>query len=188
MLLQNIEKLKKGGIGVIPTDTLYGLVCSALKPKAVARVYRLKKRTPNKPSIILISSMDDLKLFGITINEVTLKYLSSFWPGPVSIILPCLSEDYTYLHRGTKTLAFRNPDNEKLLAVIAETGPLIAPSANTEGNPPAEEIIQARQYFQDRVDFYEEGGTLKSLPSTLIKIENNQVKILRQGIKKVPPL
>ncbi len=80
-----IKFLKKGGVGVIPTDTLYGLVASAGNPAAVERVYRLKGRAPDKPCIILISSLADLKKFGVNPNKTDLKLLAKLWPGPVSI-------------------------------------------------------------------------------------------------------
>jgi L-threonylcarbamoyladenylate synthase len=168
-------------IGVIPTDTLYGIVGSALNPEIVERIYHLRKRTPDKPMIILISSIDDLKLFGITLNEFALNFLEKNWPNPLSVILPCPDEKLEYLHRGTKTLAFRMPKDEKLLEFLRGSGPLVAPSANFEGEKPAETIEEARAYFGDNVDLYIDNGKLSGLPSTLVSIENNQVKILRQG-------
>src|SRR5688500_14387435 len=131
--MQNIkvvEILKQGGVGILPTDTLYGLVCSALNSKSVERVYRLRRRSPDKPSIILISEIADLKLFGIYLDQFTEDFLISHWPAPLSVVLPCLEDKFEYLHRGTKTLAFRVPDDENLRSLLSQTGPLIAPSAN----------------------------------------------------------
>ena len=107
--------LIKGGVGVIPTDTLYGLVGSALDPETVLRIYKLRRRSPDKPFIILISKIDDLKLFNIKIDKFTLNFLKKNWPNPISVILPCPSKQFEYLHRGTKTLAFRVPNNQELL-------------------------------------------------------------------------
>ncbi len=90
-----------------------------------------------------------------------------------------------HLHRGSGTLAFRVPDNAKLRELLNETGPLIAPSANTENNPPAETIEEAQAYFGDSVDVYEDAGTLHGNPSTLIKIEHGRVIILRKGAVEI---
>lgn len=180
-----INALKNGEVGILPTDTVYGIVASALLPKVVERVYRLRKRRPDKPLIILISSLDQLKLFNIQLEEKIENFLEKIWPNPVSVILPCPDKKFLYLHRGTKTLAFRVPAKDSLRKLLEKTGPLIAPSANLEGEKPAETIEEAKKYFGDDVSFYLDQGKLISPPSTLITIENNQVKILRQGEWKI---
>lgn len=177
-----INYLKNGGIGIMPTDTQYGLIASALNKAAVEKVYTLRKRSPNKPFIILISSIDDLKLFDITVNELTMNYLTSIWPNPVSVILPCPSNKFVFLHRGTNTLAFRIPKLPKLLKLLKISGPLIAPSANFEGHPYAKTIPEAKEYFKVNIDFYVDEGKLESNPSTLIKIEGGKIEVLREGI------
>lgn len=178
---QLINLLKEGGVAVIPTDTLYGIVGSALLKETVEIIYRLRQRTPSKPTIILISSLKDLKLFNVTVDAKTEKFLEKVWPGPVSVILPCPEEKFSYLHRGTNTLAFRLPDKKDLRKLLQKTGPLVAPSANLEGEPPAQTIREAKKYFGDEVQFYVDGGKLSSLPSTLIKIDNGNLGILREG-------
>lgn len=185
MVDKEIKKtLLNYGVGVLPTDTLYGLVGSALSKKAVEKIYKLRKRNPKKPSIILISSLADLKLFNIRVNNLTMKQLCHFWPGKVSIILPCPT-GFAYLHRGTKTLAFRLPAKKSLVNLIKSTGPLVAPSANPEGLPPAETIKQAKKYFGKKIDFYIDSGKLSGLPSTLIQIKNNKILLKRKGAVKL---
>ena len=176
-----VSILKKGGIGVMPTDTLYGLVGSALVPETVERIYAVRKRDEGKPMIILISSQDDLKKFDVTINEEEKKILEKIWPAKVSVILSCPSEKFSYLHRGTKTLAFRFPNDKKLQALLKETGPLVAPSANPQGQEPARTIEEAKKYFVGSTDFYEDGGTLDSLPSTLVSLKGGKLEVIREG-------
>ena len=161
----------KGGIGILPTDTIYGLVGSALKPETVLRIYRVRKRKLKKPMIILIGSERDLLRFRVEISQGARKIIRKLWPGPVSIILPCSHKKFSYLHRGTKTLAFRLPRDAVLRRLLKRTGPLVAPSANREGERPATTIQRARQYFGDRVDFYEDAGALRSLPSIVVQIK-----------------
>lgn len=181
-----IEKLRSGGIGVLATDTIYGLVACALNKSAVERVYEVRKRRPDKPCIILIADIGDLEKFGIQINQLTNQPINKLWPGPVSIIMPCDNPELSYLHRGTKTLAFRLPAHEKLRELLRETGPLIAPSANPEGMKPAALIEQAKAYFDDQIDFYEDAGPLAGEPSTVVAIESGKVRILRQGSATIP--
>ncbi|MDO8570098.1 MAG: L-threonylcarbamoyladenylate synthase [Candidatus Daviesbacteria bacterium] len=182
-----IKILNNDGVGILGTDTIYGLVGLALSKKVVERIYQLKKRIPSKPFIILISSIEDLKLFEINFDQKpqTINHLQSLWPNPVSIVLPCNYEKFEYLHRGTNTLAFRIPNKPGLLELLKQTGPLVAPSANPEGFPPAQTIAEAKKYFGNNVDFYLDSGKLVSEPSTLIEIKDEKINILRQGSYKV---
>ena len=173
--------LKRGGIGVIPTDTIYGIVASAFDQTAVGRVYALKKRTPTKPCIILISSIDDLALFSIELSSEQRAALVRYWPGPTSIIVPCGSDVPEYLQRGTGTLSFRLPNDLVLFDFLRESGPLIAPSANPEGFPPATTVLEARDYFNDSVDFYHDGGTRAGKPSTLIVLSPSGTATILRG-------
>jgi L-threonylcarbamoyladenylate synthase len=177
--------LASGKIGVIPTDTIYGLVGKAMNEATVNRIYKTKERNPQKPFIVLISDISDLKLFDIKINQKTKGILEKVWPGKVSVILSCLSDKFSSLHRNTKTLAFRLPDKKDLLQLIKETGPLVAPSANPEGLKPAKTIAEAKKYFGRDVDFYIDEGRLDSLSSTLIEIRDGKVEILREGLAKI---
>lgn len=186
-----IRALRRGRVGVLKTDTIYGIVGSALKPKTVERIYRLRKRNRTKPFIVLINSVRDLGRFDVRSDRRTSAMLARFWPGPVSIILPCSSKKFMYLHRGTNALAFRVPKPARLRALLEQTGPLVAPSANPEGKPPAATIPEARAYFGNRVDFYPSTrlragvGTHTSKPSTLIRIANGVIEILRPGAARI---
>lgn len=180
-----ITILKRGGIGVLPTDTLYGVVGSALSKKAVARIYTVRNRNQKKPCIILIHSIRDLALFGISLDKETKKILAPLWPGKVSVIMPCPYKKFAYLHRGIKTLAFRMPADIRTRRLLQKTGPLVAPSANTEGMPPATTIAAAKRYFSESVDFYISAGKRVSAPSTLVVIEDGRIVIKRQGSTKV---
>lgn len=174
--------LREGGVGVLATDTLYGVVAAAENEAAVERVYALKKRTPTKPVIILIASPNDLSIFGIDLSPERRERLMQYWPGPTSVVLPCGAKVPEYLHRGTHTLAFRLPDNQALQAFLKESGPIIAPSANPEGLEPATTIEEAKAYFGAGVDFYIDSGERTGEPSTLISLdEQGEVTVLRKG-------
>lgn len=170
--------LKNGGVLVIATDTIYGIVGQALKKETVERIYQLKKRTPTKPCIILISDYADIEKFGIHIDDFTRSKLDQYWPGPVSIILDCSNDTFAYLHRGSHSLAFRMPAKRELRDLISQTGPLIAPSANPEGLDPARTIKEAREYFGDTVDGYIAGTTIDKA-STIIQLQDGKEVIIR---------
>lgn len=176
--------LKNGGVGVIPTDTIYGLAASALDKNAVERIYKIKKRNSSKPPVVVISSPNDLKLFGVKTNALEKKILSNVWPGRISIVFSCPSKKFAYLHRGNKTLAVRLPKNKFFIKFLKKTGPLATTSANPEGKLPAKNINEAEKYFKKKVDFYKGKRNLDSPPSTIIKIEKGKIVILRQGAAK----
>lgn len=181
--MKEAEALRRGMIGILPTDTLYGIVASALNEESVRRVYTLKERTPTKPCIILIPSLEDVAAFGVVLSKKRREVLAQYWPGPVSISMPCGPGIPEYLHRGTGTLAFRVPNDERLVSFLRCSGPLIAPSANPEGLKPAETIDEAKKYFGTRVDFYIDDGVRAGMPSKLIALdEHDSVTILRDTV------
>ena len=176
-----ITLLKQGGIAVIPTDTIYGIVGSALDPQVVEKIIILRKRAKDKPLIILISSLEDIKKFSIELTQKQTEFLQKNWPNPLSVVLSITGDKFKYLHRGINSLALRMPKDKRLIRILKQTGPLIAPSANFEGEKYAENIDEAKRYFGNKVDYYLDGGQLKSLPSTLVKFEDDSIKVLRQG-------
>jgi len=160
-----VELIKDGRVGVIRTDTLYGLIAQASNIAAVERVYALKHRDSHKPSIILISQLDTSDL-----PQPYEPFLRSVWPGRNSVILPA-PDAPDYLTRGGGSLAYRMPDSPELLNLINQTGPLIAPSANTQGEAPAANLEQAVSYFGDTIDFYVDGGEVVDMtPSALYRL------------------
>lgn len=183
-----IKILKNGGVGILATDTIYGVVGSAFSKKTVERIYKVKGRDAKKPFIVLISSINDLKNFGIShdLIRANRRTLEDMWPGKVSIVLPCDSKKFEYLHRGQKSIAFRfpasagGPAKKALIEIIKKTGPLVAPSANPSGLPPAENIAEAKKYFKDSVDFYIAGGTKKGKPSKVVSLVSGSPVVLRR--------
>ncbi|HVC36414.1 MAG TPA: L-threonylcarbamoyladenylate synthase [Candidatus Dormibacteraeota bacterium] len=174
-----LEKLSQPGtIGVMPTDTLYGLVCRAEDPAAVARLYSLKKRH-QKPGTLLAANVGQLVKLGL--KRRYLKAVEQYWPGAVSVIIPC-GPQLSYLHQGLQGLAVRIPDDQPLRSLLAASGPLLTSSANNPDQPPASSATQARRYFKSAVDFYIDGPDLSGqLPSTIIRLLDDTVEVVRQG-------
>lgn len=175
------ERVKAGEIGIIPTDTLYGLVASAMDTVAVEHVYRIRGRDTGKPCIVLLSDLTDLGRFGITPNDETLLRLGSVWPGQVSVVLPHDRKEWTYLHRNTGTIAFRVPDVIGLHGFLREAGPVVAPSANPAGANTATTVGEALAYFGSGIGFVVDGGRLSGPPSTVARIVGDKWEIIRQG-------
>ncbi len=170
--------LEAGAVGVLPTDTIYGVVASARIPEAVQRLYTVKHRH-SKPGTVIAADIDQLVDLGIPRRY--LKAVEQFWPNPISVVIP-LGKEHEELHLGKMSLACRIPRSEKLQELLRKTGPLVTSSANHTGEAPAVSLREAEAYFDDEVDFYVDGGDLSNQkPSTIIRIVDDAVEVLREG-------
>lgn len=186
-----IKIIQNDDIAIIPTDTIYGIVGKAFSPTVVERMYSLKKRDEDKPPIVLITDFKDLEHFGIVLDEERNNFLHQYWPGRLTCILPSsnkkIIQKLKYLHRGKENFALRmiGKRNRNLYNLIEKVGPIIAPSANPQDMPPANNIREAKKYFGDKIDIYIDGGTRKGKSSTIVSLMNKEIKILRQGDVKI---
>lgn len=170
------DVMRRGGVAVIRTDTLYGIVASADSELAVDRVYTLKQRDQTKSPIVLIGSTD--QLYDAPADEVA-PVLDVMWPGPYSIILPTHTAP-SWIRRDNGSVAYRIPAVDDLRVALQQTGRLIAPSANPEGHSPAMTAQQAVAYFGDDIDLYVDGGEVVSpKPSTLLQFNGSRFDRLR---------
>lgn len=173
-----ITLLQQGAIGVIPTDTVYGVAAAASQPAAIDALYQLKNRH-KQPGTIIAADIAQLVALGIAKRYVTT--VEQYWPNPISVIVPAPPK-LAYLHGGLGTLAVRIPSDAALQKIVQTTGPLMTSSANMPAQPPAQTLAEAYAYFQDGVDFYLDGGTLVDRqPSTIIQVVDDAVVVLRHG-------
>lgn len=174
-----VSALKQGRIGVMPTDTVYGIVCAAQNESAVARLYAAKHRE-HKPGTVIAASPEQIVALGISAELV--DAVKHVWPNPISVVLPC-GDNLRYLHQGLHSLAVRIPADETLRKLLDSTGPLLTSSANQPGEVPASNMQEAQMYFGHTVDFYVDGQTSSvPVPSTVVRLDTaGQLEILRQG-------
>lgn len=177
---QLFELIQNSAVGIIPTDTVYGLASLATSLSAVQRLYELKHRQ-QKPGTIIAASVEQLVDLGI--KRRYLKAVEHFWPGAVSIEIPHNTE---YLHQGTGRQAFRVVADPAVRVLLERTGPLLTSSANLPGQPPANTFEEAQSYFGDTVDYYVDGKDMSGRePSTVIGIVDDAIVIYRQGAVKI---
>lgn len=169
----------------MPTDTVFGIVAGAFSKDGVEKIFKLKKRDSGKPPVILVSAIADLKDFKVQLDKGTNDFLKNNWPGEVSIIMPCVSKEFYYLHRGKNSLAFRMPDSKPLISFLKKTGPIATSSANLQGKSTVTTITQAQKIFQEKVDFYVNGKTGKAQASTIVQIKDGKVSVIRKGSGKI---
>ncbi len=171
-------RLIDGEVGVLPTDSVMSLVCSAVRPKSAARLYKIKQRD-NMPGTIIAASID--QLVGLGLKRRYLTAVEHYWPSTVSIVIPCGNE-LEYLHQGVGSLAVRVVENKEMLKLLKQTGPLLSTSANIHGAPESRSIPDAIRYFTDKVDIYVEPlEGLEQEVSTVIRVVDDAIEVLRQG-------
>ncbi len=174
--------LKNGAIAVLPTDTVYGLVCAASDSAAVQRLFKLKEREA-KPGTVLAASVQQLIDLGIRARY--LQTAAYYWPNPISVIMPC-DDRLAYLHQGKQSLAVRIPDDPLLRGLLKISGPLMTTSANLPGEPVCQTAAEAKTRFGTAVDLYVDAGSLGSrLPSTIIRVHDDGVEVVRRGAVKL---
>jgi L-threonylcarbamoyladenylate synthase len=170
-----------GSVGILPTDTIYGLAARAVDKSAVARLYALKNRE-QKPGTVIAASIEQLVSLGIPRRY--LVPVSLYWPNPISVVVPT-APGLQYLDLGKFSLAVRIPANSELQILLQQTGPLLTSSANHPGEEPATAVSQAQIYFHDQVDFYVDKGQINGQASTVVRVVDDAVEVLREGAVKI---
>ncbi len=174
--------LNLGKVGLVPTDTIYGISARTDKIESIKRIYTIKGRDFNKPFIILIPNIKSLKQFGVN-NDLVVSTVSKHWPTRSTLVFDIVNKEaidkYEYLHRGKNSLGFRIPDCLKLVKMLEETGPIVSTSANKQNTTPASSIPEANTIFGDSLDFYLDVGTLKGQPSQVYYVTKSGLNKLR---------
>lgn len=174
-----IAMLKDGAIGIIPTDTVYGLVGRAESSKAIARMYAVKSRE-RQPGTTIAASTKQLQSLGFPSEALTVA--RKYWPNALSVEMAA-SKIPEYLSTGQPVMAARIPKNSEVVTLLTQVGPLMTTSANAPKQPTSTSVNMAVDYFGDDVDFYVDGGDLSGRPpSTIIGINaDDSITVYRQG-------
>ena len=181
-----IDVIEKGGIVVFPTDTVYGVATNSLDETAIKKLFELKGRNDNKPICVLTSNVDKIKKIAY-INEEEQKIIDKYMPGALTIILNKKNNVSNVLTSNLDTVGVRIPNNEIALRILGKLDyPLATTSANISGMEAAVKIDDIIQVFNNKVDIIVDGGiTDLKKSSTIVKIENNEIKVLREGTIKI---
>jgi L-threonylcarbamoyladenylate synthase len=178
-----ISLLMEGKLIVMPTETVYGLICDATNEEAILKLITAKKRKQDNPIAIFVSSSEKAKNLTQEWNEDAQTLFNHFSPGPITIILkkkPIISDILT---QGKQTIGIRIPDEQTLLKLLEQyPNPLAATSANISGNPPAVTAEQAVEQLGMSVDYALDKGECKiGKASTVIDLSVSPYRIIREG-------
>ena len=187
-ILESIKFLKYGGIVIFPTDTAFGIGCRIDDEESVERLFQIRKRPETQATPVLVSSLEMAKDYVSEISkEVQEKLIDKYWPGALTIVLPCLTEKVPNLVRGgSNTLGVRMPNNEIALEIIKNVGvPILGPSANFHGEKTPYKFEDLNPELIKLVDYVVPGECGVKEASTVIDCSIDPWKILRNGAVKL---
>lgn len=177
-----VATVSRGGLVVLPTDTVYGVGADAFDPRAVARLLAAKGRGRQMPPPVLVADPAVMDALAVRIPAEARDLARAFWPGGLTLILlaqPSLAWD---LGDTDGTVALRMPADENALALLRRTGPLAVSSANRTGHPAAPDCADAVAQLGDAVEVYLDGGpSAGGVSSTIVDATAPRLTILRDG-------
>jgi L-threonylcarbamoyladenylate synthase len=174
------EILLEGGVGIIPTDTVYGLAALAAHEGAVGRLLDIKNRPAGKPLPVHISNVADADKLTFADEPDAAALMEKFWPGPLTLVLRRRSGVHLPFQR-RESLGLRIPDNPFCRRLIKKAGFLVVPSANFSGDPPPASPDEVADGIMGLADFIVDGGTCGGgLESTVVDLTGG-LEVLREG-------
>ena len=174
------KAINDGAIVVFPTDTVYGLGCNPYNRDAVLSLYEIKKRKKTKPFPVIGYSKKELEKIA-EFNSLEEKIAEKFWPGPITLILKIKDKEIQKSLDLEGKIAVRVPNNQCVLALLKECKLLVGTSANISGTGPFNDPKECGKNLSG-YDLLIDGGIISGQgESTIVEIENNDVKILRKG-------
>jgi tRNA threonylcarbamoyl adenosine modification protein (Sua5/YciO/YrdC/YwlC family) len=183
LIQQVVDCLKRGGIIIYPTDTIYGLGCDIFQPKAVEQICRIKGIDPSKAQLSFICrDLSHLSDYTKSIGTPLYRVLKSHLPGPYTFILPASKQVPKILHTKKSTVGLRVPDNAICRAILDSLGnPLLSASLPGEMVEDYTDPEVMYENFGNRVDFVIDGGVGGMVPSTVIDCTTDEWSVLREG-------
>lgn len=182
-LARAARALHEGKLVAFPTETVYGVGANAKDSKAVKQIFIAKGRPQDNPLLVHVSSQEMLAGVVKKVPPRAKKLIDTFWPGPLTLILPAAKTLAPEVTAGLNTVAVRMPSNAIARALIAQAGvPIAAPSANTSGKPSPTTAAHVKTDLQGKIPFIVDGGPTKfGVESTIIDVSRSPAIILRPG-------
>jgi L-threonylcarbamoyladenylate synthase len=175
--------IKQGGLVVFPTSSFYGLGADALNAEAVDRVFKVKKRDPQKPLLILIACLPDLAPLVRTIPGTASQLIEAFWPGRLTLIFEAADSLPPNLTGYTGKIGIRLAKHPVASSLVKSAGkPITGTSANLSGTGGRTEVALLEGWIKDHVDMVLDAGKLPGgKGSTVVDVSVSPPKIVRQG-------
>jgi L-threonylcarbamoyladenylate synthase len=178
-LIKNIED---GNLVIVPTDTVYGISCDATNKEAIEKVFIAKQRE-QKPLIVMVSNIDMLKKYVKNINDLEQQLIDKYWPNTLTILFEKNDNLLEEITCGSEYVGIRMPDNKLLLDLMNNINkPIISTSANISGSSVITNTSLIEPELKEYISYVYDDGEKTNVASTLVKVEDGKIKILREGI------
>lgn len=182
-IIEVVTSLQSGGVVVVPTDTVYGLAVSPLFPESVERLYELKQRPRHMNLPIMVADITAMEDLGAAINSRARCLLESeYVPGALTVVIGFENEPKVPWLAGREEVAIRIPNDERLLAILRATGPLLVTSANASGQHTPKNVGEILTQLNGKPDVAIDGGEIKTIPSTIVNCRLDPPKVEREGV------
>ena len=187
-ILQAVRVLHQGGIVIFPTDTAFGIGCRIDNPKAVDRLFHIRKRPRTQALPVLVDSIDMALPYFVEPPRIVRHLMKTYWPGGLTIVSQCdTNRIYSPIRGGTNTVGLRMPNHEQTLAMIAGVGvPVVGPSANFHGEQTPFSLKDLDKHLISLVDFVLDGTCFVKTSSTVVDCTTDPYTIIRQGAVVLP--
>ena len=175
--------IKEGKLVLFPTETVYGIGADGLNAEAVKKIFIAKGRASDNPLILHVSNYQMIEQIASDITPLEKELITNFFPGPLTIVLKRKNHVPNVVTANLDTVGVRMPENKIAHDLIELSNtPIAAPSANISGRPSGTNISDIFDELNDKVDYIIDGGETKvGLESTVIKVIDNEIHILRPG-------
>ena len=183
VVFEAISVIKRGGVIVYPTDTIYGLGCDATNAKAVERIFEIKHRSEQNPALILASNLRMVNSLVRDIQESALVLMKNFWPGPLTIIFKAREQMNPLLVSSDGKIGIRIPKNNFCMySIKILRKPIVSTSANISGQETILSVKSLIETFNNKVELIIDAGDLKSsVPSTVVDVTGEKPVLIREG-------
>jgi tRNA threonylcarbamoyl adenosine modification protein (Sua5/YciO/YrdC/YwlC family) len=179
-----VETLRKGGIVIYPTDTIYGLGCDIFQPGAIERICRIKQIDPAKAQLSFVCyDLSDMSQYTRSLSTPLYRMIKSYLPGPYTFILPASKEVPKLLKSKKNTVGLRIPDNLIALSIVRELGhPILSASLPGEMVEEYTDPELIHENFHKLVDIVVDGGIGGTVPSTIVDCTGDEPLVTRAGL------
>lgn len=176
-----VKEIKQGNLVIIPTDTVYGISVDMTNEKAIKKVYEAKNRDKSKPLILLVSSVDMLRKYTEKLSVLEEEIIKKYLPGKLTLLLHKNNKVSDEITSGSNLVGIRIPDNKELIKIIDKIGnPIISTSANISGKTTITNPKEIEKEMLKHISYVEDAGTINNEPSSIIKIENEKIIVIRK--------
>lgn len=176
-----VKVLNEGGIIIYPTDTVYGIGCDIFNKSALERIFSIKDDSGTKLLSFICADLKDIARYA-KVSDYAYRTMKHLLPGPYTFILPAAKEVPKKLWSNRKTVGIRVPNNPICLSIVKELGnPIVSTSTTNRKGELLIDPYEIRRIFNSQVDLMLASGNLKSNPSSVVDLSDDEPEVIREG-------